>query len=68
MLFDGGIVFADTDQLVPTCLHYLNHPEEAEAVAERGFRLYREMREGDILGRVALVQALVSAKGKADPS
>jgi acetyltransferase-like isoleucine patch superfamily enzyme/SAM-dependent methyltransferase len=34
-----GIAFAQYDDLVETCLHFLEHPQERQLIAEKGFQL-----------------------------
>lgn len=48
--YEGGIVFALSEDIAATCRYYLDRPRERHAIAERGRALY-EMngKEADIL-------------------
>lgn len=45
----GGVVFTTLENLVETCLYYLERPDERTAIAERGRRLIEQQQEADIL-------------------
>jgi len=45
----GGVVFADYDRLVATCLGYLRDPAARAQVATRGFALMSSMPEAEFL-------------------
>ncbi|MDX2097008.1 MAG: glycosyltransferase [Leptolyngbyaceae cyanobacterium bins.59] len=55
-LFSEGLVFAPYDQLVETCLQFLNKPESREKIAQRGFELMTQRPQSEYL--MPAVQAL----------
>lgn len=50
--FSAGVVFADYDDLVKTCLDFLSRPEERRRIAEAGFQLMSQRSETDYLKAV----------------
>lgn len=59
-IFAPGVIFADYDQLVDTCLEYLARPAERKQVAEAGFQLMVQRLETEYL------QPVVEALEKSD--
>lgn len=50
--FSAGVVFADYDDLVKTCLDFLSSSEDRKRIAEAGFKLMRQRSETDYLKNV----------------
>jgi tetratricopeptide (TPR) repeat protein len=49
--FAEGLVFADYDHLVKTCIDYLQQPEQRDFIAQKGFELMQACRESDYLAQ-----------------
>lgn len=47
--FEEGIVFADYDALVDTCLHYLGKPSERNRIAASGFEIFSANKQAGFL-------------------
>lgn len=47
--FESGIVFSDYENLVDTCLDFLNRPTDREKIAQTGFSLMSQRSEADYL-------------------
>lgn len=48
--FDGGVVFASSDDIAGMCQYYLDRPGERHAIAAQGRQLYeRHGNEAEIL-------------------
>jgi hypothetical protein len=47
--FSVGVVFADYDDLVKTCLDFLSRAEDRRGIAEAGFKLMSQRSEIDYL-------------------
>jgi hypothetical protein len=50
--FSEGIVFADYDKLVKTCLDFLSRSKDRRRIAEAGFKLMRQRSETEYLKNV----------------
>lgn len=50
--FSEGVVFADYDDLVKTCLDFLSRSEDRRRMAEAGFKLMSQRSETDYLKTV----------------
>jgi tetratricopeptide (TPR) repeat protein len=50
--FSSGLVLVQYDQLVDSCVYYLQHPEKREAMAARGFNLIQKRPAKDYLAAV----------------
>lgn len=50
--FESGIVFSDYENLVETCLNFLNRPTERAQIAQAGFNLMSQRSESDYLSKV----------------
>jgi hypothetical protein len=48
----GGVVFADYEDLVKTCLDFLSCSEDRRCIAEAGFKLMSQRSEMDYLKNV----------------
>lgn len=47
--FQEGVAFADYDQIIDTCEYYLNHQDEANTIASRGYEIFKKMDIRDYL-------------------
>ena len=58
--FDGGLVFAPYDDLIETCLFYLEKADDRRAIAARGARQFRSVLQStmlrDALDRSSLIR------------
>jgi acetyltransferase-like isoleucine patch superfamily enzyme/SAM-dependent methyltransferase len=47
--FKDGVAFADYDQIVESCLSFLQNPQERQRIAEAGFQLMTQRPETELL-------------------
>jgi hypothetical protein len=48
-LYESALAFSEYEDLVDTCIHYLNHEDQRQAIAQAGFNLMRNHLQTEFL-------------------